>query len=397
VKRLGVVLAVLACVVPNPAPAARPVPQDTTPVWSWDARRIAFSRETATQLDSTSKVLTIAAGGRGGTRLTSGGKFRAGVPQAWRNGGNELAVAVDSGLSLLTMWWGAQIATLYGGYPSWSPNGAHLAYLRGSSLVVGGPYGEAPQPIAADARGAPVWSPDGGKLAYRDVEGRLVVVDADGAGEHVVAPAGDNPSWSPDGKALAFESDVLEPGRWTIWSVEVDGSRLTPLFPGPWNTRRVTWKPVGSVLAFISDRERVPGGATPFQYALFSASPEDDRPPRKLADDVHPFSPVRWSPTGAQIAYAAGRECNRWGIYDQNPELRRERRLTNLCRFQGDSGRNVLRGTPYPDFINAGGGNDLVLARDGARDTIDCGPGTDVARVDRIDIVEHCEHVRRPR
>jgi Tol biopolymer transport system component len=369
------------------------VPQDTTPVWSWDARRIAFSRETASRFDATSKVLTIAAGGRGGTRLTAGGTFRNGAPEAWRAGGDEVAVAVDSGLSLLTMWWGAQIATLYGGHPHWSPNGAHLAYLRGSAVVVGGPFGEAPQTIAADARGAPVWSPDGRTLAYRDLDGRIVVVDADGANVHVVAPAGDNPSWSPDGMTLAFESDVLEPGRWTSWSVDVDGSHLTPLFPGPWNTRRVTWKPVGRTLAFISDREQIRGGATPYQYALLTGTP-DDTNPQKLADDVHPFSPVRWSPTGAQIAYAAGRECNRWGIYVQRAELRRERRLTNLCRFRGDARRNVVRGTPYPDFINAGGGDDLVLARDGAHDTINCGPGDDVARVDRMDAVTRCEHVK---
>jgi hypothetical protein len=38
-----------------------------------------------------------------------------------------------------------------------------------------------------------------------------------------------------------------------------------------------------------------------------------------LLADVHPTSVPGWSPTGAQIAVAAGRECLRWGIYIVSP------------------------------------------------------------------------------
>jgi Ca2+-binding RTX toxin-like protein len=40
-------------------------------------------------------------------------------------------------------------------------------------------------------------------------------------------------------------------------------------------------------------------------------------------------------------------------------------------------------------------GNDTINAQDGEADTIDCGPGTDTANVDAIDVVANCEMVNR--
>ena len=39
-------------------------------------------------------------------------------------------------------------------------------------------------------------------------------------------------------------------------------------------------------------------------------------------------------------------------------------------------------------------GNDIIDARDGERDSIDCGPGADTAFVDSVDVHTHCEDVR---
>jgi hypothetical protein len=47
------------------------------------------------------------------------------------------------------------------------------------------------------------------------------------------------------------------------------------------------------------------------------------------------------------------------------------------------------------DYVFAEGGNDRVSARDGQRDVISCGPGTDVALVDSSDRARaDCERVR---
>jgi hypothetical protein len=47
------------------------------------------------------------------------------------------------------------------------------------------------------------------------------------------------------------------------------------------------------------------------------------------------------------------------------------------------------------DVVRAFGGNDCIRARDGARDSIDCGGGRDIAIVDRTDTAKGCESVRR--
>jgi Ca2+-binding RTX toxin-like protein len=41
-------------------------------------------------------------------------------------------------------------------------------------------------------------------------------------------------------------------------------------------------------------------------------------------------------------------------------------------------------------------GNDVIDARDGERDSVDCGLGTDIALVDAVDVTSNCEDVRQP-
>ncbi len=49
-----------------------------------------------------------------------------------------------------------------------------------------------------------------------------------------------------------------------------------------------------------------------------------------------------------------------------------------------------------PGKLRGGAGNDKLNARDGERDTVDCGSGRrDVALVDRNDKVRSCESVKR--
>jgi Ca2+-binding RTX toxin-like protein len=54
--------------------------------------------------------------------------------------------------------------------------------------------------------------------------------------------------------------------------------------------------------------------------------------------------------------------------------------------LNGGSGNDILNGGPGRDSLYGGAGNDFLNARDGHRDAvIDCGPGNDRAKVDKVD------------
>ena len=65
-------------------------------------------------------------------------------------------------------------------------------------------------------------------------------------------------------------------------------------------------------------------------------------------------------------------------------------------RIFGLAGDDLLSGGRHADRLWGGSGRDRLLARDGASDVVVCGPGRDVAVVDRLDLVQGCETVQRP-
>jgi YVTN family beta-propeller protein len=65
-------------------------------------------------------------------------------------------------------------------------------------------------------------------------------------------------------------------------------------------------------------------------------------------------------------------------------------------KLVGGSGDDTLIGGSGIDQFTAGEGNDVIYARDGTKETINCGPGKDTATVDAADVVKGCEIVKRP-
>ncbi len=61
--------------------------------------------------------------------------------------------------------------------------------------------------------------------------------------------------------------------------------------------------------------------------------------------------------------------------------------------LHGDDGDDRLTLGGGADTAYAGAGTDRVFARDGVRDVVDCGTGTDTATVDAVDVVTGCERV----
>ena len=58
--------------------------------------------------------------------------------------------------------------------------------------------------------------------------------------------------------------------------------------------------------------------------------------------------------------------------------------------ISGGDGEDSLTGGPEADVIDGGAGDDTIDTRDGGADTIDCGPGIDLALADAIDVVTNC-------
>jgi Ca2+-binding RTX toxin-like protein len=62
----------------------------------------------------------------------------------------------------------------------------------------------------------------------------------------------------------------------------------------------------------------------------------------------------------------------------------------------GGNGKDKITGGPGKDKLYGGTGNDTIHARDGSKDTIDCGSGIDDVTADKADAVtKNCEHVHR--
>jgi hypothetical protein len=64
-------------------------------------------------------------------------------------------------------------------------------------------------------------------------------------------------------------------------------------------------------------------------------------------------------------------------------------------KLYGDAGNDSVNGGLGRDSLFGGAGNDTIQAKDGARDTIDCGAGKDRVAADKTDVVKRCESVRR--
>lgn len=460
-RQLGLVVLALVVVLVAAGQLARaaagPGPddiQDSLPGWNADGTRVAFDR-TAPGLQH---IVTMSAAGRDLFVASPTGVFRGFVPGA-AVPPYMLVQSNDEAILTIGGRFAGPAAQVHGVDATASPDGTRLAYLRGGTLYVArldsiklnafpipvpveSAVASGVEPPSWDVTG-PVWSPDGRLIAIASGSS-LLLVNADGTGSRVLF-SGDNqsvnPSWSPDGSTIAFERN--DTPHWQIWTIPVNGTQhdARAWLYGQSNFRFPQFSPHSNTIAFISDKQHAKGGATQYQFALY-VKLLDGGVAHKLVDDVHPFSPPRWSPTAALIAVSAGQECRRWGIYVGRSDVgSRFTRRSNLCRLTGTARADRIGGSEYFDIINGLGGNDTLLGRNGndalyggngddriaggagndfivggpgddrlyggpgndviiggnGRDVIDCGPGEDtVEGAGPLDtIAKNCEHVQR--
>ncbi|MCW2964896.1 MAG: cadC 12 [Actinomycetia bacterium] len=331
-------------------------------------------------------------------------------------------------------------------YPDWAPRGDRILVGRwtqpaGTAVVIVGAGGGEQQWVYNGAgfryptNGA--WSPDGGRIATLEAGGvdnggyHFTVWNADGTDPRVVTPNRARPvlyappAWSPDGRTLAFYD-------WDLSGVDVvgaDGENLRTIFSASGGeVSGVTWRPRGSgvTVGLPYVESTVPRRPLDISGAVRSIGSEPaasvtvtisttngaiaraslNRSPciasRSTATctvasvagdtDAPLFVVVVPSKPGAATVSVSATAANDAQRGDDATSLTTTFSRCTVLGTVGDD-RLAARGGEYVCGL---AGDDVIRARNGKRDIIDGGPGNDTAFVDRIDVVRHVEHVKRP-
>lgn len=178
----------------------------------------------------------------------------------------------DSSLFVLDLARGAvnQITErgIWASWPSWSPDGAAIAYTgrvgaRRVIFVMAAAAGSAPRILSDPATNSdnPSWSPKGDRIVFyaedpKDAgSANLFLADTakPGPPQRLTRFRGRNttPRWSPDGNAIAFSTDRFPPG-WDICVVDLPSGRERCPLHGVQTYCRPRYSHNGSLLAYSS-------------------------------------------------------------------------------------------------------------------------------------------------
>ena len=168
-------------------------------------------------------------------------------------------------------------------YPSWSPTGEWIAFLREPSpppdqpkcesesevyntcsdpaLYIIHPDGTGLTLLAKHIRALnsmyniPAWSPDGKKLVVitGDEAQEITIIEVPAGKTTILAdirPVDQTPAWSADGNTLLFVRQ--ESGKRAVWLVDMDGSNLRKISNDRSAAFHPVWSPDGRSVAFVS-------------------------------------------------------------------------------------------------------------------------------------------------
>ena len=137
--------------------------------------------------------------------------------------------------------------------PAWTADGQTIAYVRDlasgdQDFQIFWPGCCGDEDVGLDHGIQPTWSPDGARIAFVDA-GSIRVIDRDGFNPAALSSMGDtSPNWSPDGTRIAFASN--RDGDYEIYAMNADGTAVTKLTDDAVDQRDPAWSPDGTKIAF---------------------------------------------------------------------------------------------------------------------------------------------------
>jgi Tol biopolymer transport system component len=423
--------------------------------WSPDGSRLLYSRYGS----GSTRIYTVGLDGAAPVALSPAGALDANP--VWSPDGSQVAFAAPALTMMRADGADRHLVTSLGAAsPAWSPDGRQIAFIgvrafpqfgsrfgiptRRDVFVVDadggrlhrltGPFGDdrfdGPDAVA------PTWWPDGSRLFFvRLATGPETtwVMNADGSCQGAfgpVAPDLRRPVWQPVAGPLPPIARCAEVrvtvdsgktpvglGETATWTLVVDNGGnqsatnvhvdvvtqddavLSTMGPGECTAvgRHAACTigviPAGGTARLTFGGTRRTGGAIRAQVSVSAEQLDTD-----LSNNT-------------ATAVAQVLPCTQVGTAGNDAIYGTSRRDT-IC---GLPGADTIYGGRGNDFVDAGngddriypgkgrdtviarGGDDVIWARDGERDWIDCGAQRDVAIVDAIDVVRHCEAVARPR
>jgi hypothetical protein len=343
-----------------------------------------------------------------------------------------------------------------GSKPSFSPDGTRVAYAADDGIWTVGVDRSVLHHVTSFGS-EPLWSPTGTAIAFSSRPNNHLYVVAAAGGQPVDLTEFLNlgstgvAAWSPDGTRIAFVVGAPQGPKIAVFDVPAGSAAY---FDGA-SGARLAWSAAGDAVYASGS------GMTRGSIVRLDLATGEQTVVVPLGSDINV------APNGA-VAYSSAAECgDRVGIYvraqritndchvygtDGPDKLRSSAELYQIVdglggndtltaqgaayvgdELDGGAGNDLLRGGYWPDKLDGGpgndtitggpnydtltggpgrdvlrgeGGRDTIFARDGERDTLDCGTNSgtntskeaDKAYVDRLDSVSRtCEHVYRSR
>ncbi|MBN1827492.1 MAG: PD40 domain-containing protein [Candidatus Eisenbacteria bacterium] len=155
----------------------------------------------------------------------------------------------------------------------------------------------------ADTEREPSWSPDGASIAFvsegdggnRDIW--TTAVSAGAAARITDSPNEDrSPDWAPFGSVIAFASD--RSGNWDIWTVGTSGGAATQVTTNGSHDRGPAWSSSGTSIAFHSIRD---GNWNIYTMPMSGGSAAGVAEQRTSAASAE--SSAVWTPNGSSLVF----------------------------------------------------------------------------------------------